>query len=71
LLDEIDLGPDALSRKVEEFKSISHATEHSYPALVMSGEDSIAVTQSQHSKMILLVETLWRCVYSDDEYILW
>jgi hypothetical protein len=37
----------------------------------MSGEDIIAVTQSQHSKMILLVETLWRCVYSDDEYILW
>lgn len=39
LLDEIDLGPDDLLRKVEEFENISQATEHSYPALILSRED--------------------------------
>lgn len=36
LLDEINLGPDALLEKVEEFESMTQATEHSYPALVVS-----------------------------------
>ena len=39
LLDEINLGPDALLEKVEEFEGISQATEHSYPALILSNED--------------------------------
>ncbi|KAK0597483.1 hypothetical protein LWI29_025801 [Acer saccharum] len=39
LLDEINLGPDDLLKKVEEFENISQATEHSYPALVLSSED--------------------------------
>ncbi|KAF2292765.1 hypothetical protein GH714_027953 [Hevea brasiliensis] len=39
LLDEIDLGPDDLLRKVEEFENISQATEHSYPAVILSNED--------------------------------
>ncbi|OAY34513.1 CRS2-associated factor 2, chloroplastic [Manihot esculenta] len=39
LLDELDLGPDDLLRKVEEFENISQATEHSYPALILSRED--------------------------------
>uniref|UniRef100_A0A2P2IWM2 Uncharacterized protein MANES_12G026300 n=1 Tax=Rhizophora mucronata TaxID=61149 RepID=A0A2P2IWM2_RHIMU len=40
LLDDIDLGPDDLLRKVEEFESVSQSTEHSYPALVLSSEGS-------------------------------
>ncbi|KDP26616.1 hypothetical protein JCGZ_17774 [Jatropha curcas] len=39
LLDEINLGPDDLLRKVEEFEGISQATEHSYPAVILSNED--------------------------------
>ena len=42
LLDEIDLGPDDLLKKVEEFEGVSQATEHSYPALILSGEDGIS-----------------------------
>lgn len=38
LLDEIDVGPDELLRKVEEFERISQVTEHSYPALVSSSD---------------------------------
>ncbi|KAF5741079.1 RNA-binding CRS1 / YhbY (CRM) domain-containing protein [Tripterygium wilfordii] len=36
LLDEIGLGPDALLKVVEEFDTVSQATEHSYPALISS-----------------------------------
>ncbi|KAK2354605.1 RNA-binding CRS1 / YhbY (CRM) domain-containing protein [Trifolium repens] len=36
LLEEFNLGPDALLEKVEEFEGISHATEHSYPAFTSS-----------------------------------
>lgn len=36
LLDEIELGPDELLEKVEEFASISQVTEHSYQALISS-----------------------------------
>ncbi|THF98900.1 hypothetical protein TEA_022107 [Camellia sinensis var. sinensis] len=39
LLDKIGLGPDDLLKKVEEFEDLSQATEHSYPAVVLSGED--------------------------------
>lgn len=39
LLDEIGLAPDDLLEKVEEFERISQATEHSYPAFIMSSED--------------------------------
>ncbi|XP_022956896.1 CRS2-associated factor 2, chloroplastic [Cucurbita moschata] len=39
LLNEIGLAPDDLLEKVEEFERISQATEHSYPALIMSSED--------------------------------
>ncbi|KAM3399044.1 CRS2-associated factor 2, chloroplastic [Capsicum galapagoense] len=35
LLDDIDLKPDDLLNKVEEFDSISQAIEHTYPALVL------------------------------------
>lgn len=39
LLDEIDLGPDDLLRKVEKFENIPQATEHSYPAVILSSEE--------------------------------
>ncbi|XP_008221844.1 PREDICTED: CRS2-associated factor 2, chloroplastic [Prunus mume] len=39
LLDELDLDPDALLKKVEEFEGVSQTTEHSYPALIVSSED--------------------------------
>ncbi|KAJ1432356.1 CRS2-associated factor 2, chloroplastic [Sesbania bispinosa] len=39
LLEEFDLGPDALLEKVEEFEGISQAIEHSYPAFILSSED--------------------------------
>lgn len=39
LLTETDLGPDALLEKVEEFEGMTQAAEHSYPALVISGQD--------------------------------
>ncbi|OIT40294.1 PREDICTED: CRS2-associated factor 2, chloroplastic [Nicotiana attenuata] len=38
LLEEIDLKPDDLLNKVEEFDNISQATEHTYPALVLSNK---------------------------------
>jgi hypothetical protein len=40
LLEEFNLGPDALLEKVEEFEGISHATEHSYPAFTSSSENA-------------------------------
>ncbi|RYR18159.1 hypothetical protein Ahy_B03g062789 isoform B [Arachis hypogaea] len=39
LLDEFNLGPDALLEKVEEFEGVSQAMEHSYPALILSNEN--------------------------------
>lgn len=47
LLDEINLGPDALLMKVEEFEGISQATEHSYPALIVSGEDGTSSSMEE------------------------
>jgi len=38
LLEEFNIGPDALLEKVEEFEGISHATEHSYPAFTSSSQ---------------------------------
>ncbi|GAU41146.1 hypothetical protein TSUD_190460 [Trifolium subterraneum] len=40
LLEEFNLGPDALLEKVEEFEGISHATEHSYPAFTSSSDNA-------------------------------
>lgn len=39
VLDELNLGPDDLLKKVEEFGGTSQIAEHSYQALVSSGED--------------------------------
>ncbi|KAL5981652.1 CRS2-associated factor 2 [Asimina triloba] len=38
-LDNINLAPDALLKKVEEFEGISQATVHSYPALILPSGD--------------------------------
>ncbi|XP_010270955.1 PREDICTED: CRS2-associated factor 2, chloroplastic [Nelumbo nucifera] len=40
MLDDIDVGPDALLDKVEAFSCTSQATEHSYSALVFSTGDT-------------------------------
>lgn len=40
LLEEFNIGPDALLEKVEEFEGISHATEHSYPAFTSLSDDA-------------------------------
>ncbi|XP_076943760.1 CRS2-associated factor 2, chloroplastic-like isoform X2 [Bidens hawaiensis] len=40
LLEDIDMGPDDLLKVVEEFETVSQVTEHSYPAVVVSNEDS-------------------------------
>lgn len=36
VLDEINLSPDELLSKVEEFESTSQAINHSYPAMIFS-----------------------------------
>ncbi|KAK3041820.1 hypothetical protein RJ639_000336 [Escallonia herrerae] len=50
LLDEICLGPDALLQKVEEFESISQATVHSYPALILSSEDGPSRSKTEYDE---------------------
>ncbi|KAK9935316.1 hypothetical protein M0R45_022423 [Rubus argutus] len=61
LLDELDLDPDALLKKIEEFEGISQATEHSYPALILSSEDgtssSIQVYEEVPRRMALIANT--------------
>ncbi|KAI8023033.1 hypothetical protein LOK49_LG03G00291 [Camellia lanceoleosa] len=48
LLDKIGLGPDDLLKKVEEFEGLSQATDHSYPAIVLSGEDGIDSSRAEY-----------------------
>ncbi|KAH9773187.1 CRS2-associated factor 2 [Citrus sinensis] len=48
VLDEINLGPDDLLKKVEEFEGISQAAEHSYPALVLSREDGASSSMAEY-----------------------
>ncbi|KAL1194142.1 CRS2-associated factor 2 [Cardamine amara subsp. amara] len=42
ILEELDLGPDDLLNKVEEFEGTSQAAEHTYTALVLSSSDGSA-----------------------------
>ncbi|CAL5197264.1 unnamed protein product [Lathyrus oleraceus] len=49
LLEEFNLGPDALLEKVEEFEGISHATEHSHPAFISSSEDAFEGSEDNYS----------------------
>ncbi|KAA8529598.1 hypothetical protein F0562_034302 [Nyssa sinensis] len=48
VLDEIDLGPDALLKMVEEFEDMSQVTEHSYPVVVLSSEDGTGSSRTMH-----------------------
>lgn len=41
LLDEIDINPDELLKRVEEFEGMSQAAEHTFPAYILSSEDAI------------------------------
>ncbi|KAH0458710.1 hypothetical protein IEQ34_011524 [Dendrobium chrysotoxum] len=47
LLDEIDLTPDSLLERVEEFEGMSQAAEHSYPALFLSATGANAVDDTK------------------------
>ncbi|KAL8550512.1 hypothetical protein ACS0TY_009075 [Phlomoides rotata] len=47
VLDEINLSPDELMSKVEEFESTSQAIEHSYPALIFSNRKGSSTSTSQ------------------------
>ncbi|KAK1438198.1 hypothetical protein QVD17_04003 [Tagetes erecta] len=40
LLEDIELGPDDLLKVVEEFETVSQVTEHSYPAVIVSNDES-------------------------------
>ncbi|CAH8253327.1 unnamed protein product [Arabidopsis lyrata] len=42
ILEELDLGPDDLLKKVEELEGTSLAAEHSYTAMVLSNTDGAA-----------------------------
>ncbi|XP_021742935.1 CRS2-associated factor 2, chloroplastic-like [Chenopodium quinoa] len=57
LLDETDLGPDALLERVEEFDRMTQAIEHSYPALVHAGEGELSNLETKDE------------VFKDDEEI--
>lgn len=47
VLDELDVSPDELLLRVEEFESTSQATEHSYPAMIYSNRESSSTSRSQ------------------------
>lgn len=40
LLEDIGLGPDDLLKVVEEFETVSQVVDHSYPAVIVSNEES-------------------------------
>ncbi|KAI3713850.1 hypothetical protein L1987_72436 [Smallanthus sonchifolius] len=40
LLEDVELGPDDLLKVVEEFETVSQVTEHSYPAVIVSNQES-------------------------------
>lgn len=48
LLEEIELGPDALLEKVGAFEDTAQATEHSYPAMVLPNTGSDSNSNTDH-----------------------
>ncbi|PIA37958.1 hypothetical protein AQUCO_02900067v1 [Aquilegia coerulea] len=48
LLDEIELGPDALLDKVEAFEEMAQATHHSYPAVIVATEECGFSSETDH-----------------------
>lgn len=67
LLDEIDLGPDDLLMKVEEFETISQATVHSYPALIVSNEDGPGGSEAEDEEGSQ--DEYYTSDYDDDYYV--
>ncbi|RDX80837.1 CRS2-associated factor 2, chloroplastic, partial [Mucuna pruriens] len=49
LLDELNLGPDALLEKVEEFEAVSQAMEHSHPAFSLTSENDAEHSYASHA----------------------
>ncbi|KAH6763215.1 RNA-binding CRS1 / YhbY domain-containing protein [Perilla frutescens var. hirtella] len=47
VLDELDVSPDELLSKVEEFDSTSQAIEHSYPAMIYFSSEGSSASRSQ------------------------
>lgn len=47
VLDELDVSPDELLSRVEEFESTSQATEHTYPAMIYSNRESSSTSRSE------------------------
>ncbi|KAI3452711.1 hypothetical protein Pfo_009375 [Paulownia fortunei] len=47
VMDEIDLSPDELLSKVEEFESTSQAMEHSYPAMIYSIREGSSTSKAR------------------------
>ncbi|XP_077240489.1 RNA-binding CRS1 / YhbY (CRM) domain-containing protein isoform X2 [Tasmannia lanceolata] len=64
LLDETDLGPDALLEKVEEFEGRSQANEHSYPALILPSGAGSNISKTDYRED----ESVIRSEDSDDEH---
>lgn len=46
VLDDLDVGPDELLSKVEEFESASRPIEHSYPAMIYSNGESSTTSRT-------------------------
>ncbi|KAK9277535.1 hypothetical protein L1049_007079 [Liquidambar formosana] len=67
LLDEINLGPDALLKKVEEFEGMSQAMEHSYPALILTSEDGNGDARAEYEDGPDVEEYGEDDIYSDDD----
>ncbi|KAL4203030.1 hypothetical protein AMTRI_Chr02g266500 [Amborella trichopoda] len=49
-LEEINLDPDALLKKVEEFQNVSQAMEHSYPAVVLPEAEAGKISEDSSGK---------------------
>ncbi|KAL2233626.1 UNVERIFIED_CONTAM: CRS2-associated factor 2, chloroplastic [Sesamum indicum] len=52
VLDEIDLSPDELLSKIEEFESTSQAMEHSYPAIIYSNREGPVTLNAKHKNSL-------------------
>lgn len=48
LLKETTLTPDDLLEIVEEFEGLSQATEHSYPALIVTDNDGATTSRAEY-----------------------
>lgn len=63
VLDEIDLNPEELLSKVEDFESASQAIEHSYPAMIYPNTEAFSTSKAEHGDGDSEYED-----YSEDDY---